>query len=86
MKIVFMGTPQFAVPSLRALIDSRHDVEAVFTQPDKPAGRRRRLRPTPVKQLAASARLSVSEPPEPCATGWVDKLEQIGPDLIVVVA
>ena len=52
MNIVFMGTPDFAVPSLQALIDAGHNVRAVFTQPDKPKGRGMRLTPPPVKELA----------------------------------
>ncbi len=52
MKIVFMGTPDFAVPSLEKLINSKHSVEAVFTQPDKPSGRKQVLTPPPVKILA----------------------------------
>ncbi|MFQ7690065.1 MAG: methionyl-tRNA formyltransferase, partial [Butyricicoccus sp.] len=52
MRIVFMGTPDFAVPSLQALIDAGHDVCAVYTQPDKPQGRKQILTAPPVKTLA----------------------------------
>ena len=52
MRIVFMGTPDFSVPCLQALIDDEHDVCAVFTQPDKPKGRHGVLTPPPVKELA----------------------------------
>ena len=52
MKIIFMGTPDFAVPTLKKLYDSGYDVQAVFTQPDKPKGRGYKLTPPPVKVLA----------------------------------
>ena len=52
MKIVFMGTPDFAVPVLSRLIDERHDIAAVYSQPDRPSGRGRKLVPTPTKQFA----------------------------------
>ena len=55
MRIVFMGTPQFAVPSLKALIEAGHEVCGVFSQPDKPVGRHQnKLKPTPVKECALS--------------------------------
>lgn len=62
LKIVFMGTPEFAVPSLRALLDSRHEVLAVVTQPDKPRGRGRKLTATPIKNLALAAGLPLLQP------------------------
>jgi len=52
LRIVFAGTPDFSVPPLKALLDSGHEVVAVYTQPDRPAGRGRKLTPSPVKQLA----------------------------------
>jgi len=52
LKIIFAGTPDFSVPSLQSLIDSPHDLVAVYTQPDRPAGRGRKLTASPVKQLA----------------------------------
>ena len=52
MKIIFAGTPEFAVPCLQALLDSEHEICAVYTQPDRPAGRGRKLQPSPVKELA----------------------------------
>ena len=55
MRIVFMGTPQFAVPSLKALVEAGHEVCGVFSQPDKPVGRHQnKLKPTPVKECALS--------------------------------
>ncbi len=62
LRIVFAGTPAFAVPSLQALLDSRHDVVAVYSQPDRPAGRGRKIRFSPVKQLAVDAGVPVEQP------------------------
>ena len=62
MRIVFMGTPDFAVPCLQALIDDGHDVCAVFTQPDKPKGRHGALTPPPVKELALKYDIPVYQP------------------------
>jgi len=86
VKIVFMGTSDFAGPSLRALVESGQDVAAVFTQPDRPAGRGRRVCSSPVKQAAAAAGVEIHEPLRPNGPRWVDKLRQIAPDLIVVAA
>ena len=55
MRLVFAGTPEPALPSLRALLDSAHEVAAVVTRPDAPAGRGRTLRPSPVRELAEAA-------------------------------
>ena len=86
MKIVFAGTPEFAVASLRALLASAHQVVAVYTQPDRPAGRGRKLRASPVKELALQHHIPVEQPlslktPESQAT-----LAAYAPDLMVVVA
>ena len=62
MRIVFMGTPDFAVPVLSALVDAGHDLVAVYTQPDRPLGRGRRTRPTPVKEYAVERGLEVFQP------------------------
>ena len=62
MRIVFMGTPDFAVPVLSALVDAGHDLVAVYTQPDRPLGRGRRTRPTPVKAYALERGLDVFQP------------------------
>ena len=59
MKIIFMGTPQFAVPSLQALIKSKHDVVAVVTQPDKATGRSKKLAFSPIKEVAIANNLNV---------------------------
>lgn len=62
MRIVFMGTPEFAVPSLQALLDAGHEVVGVFTQPDRPKGRGNKLTPSPVKQLAVANGIPVYQP------------------------
>lgn len=90
MRIVFMGTPDFAVPCLKALIESGEDVCAVFTQPDKPKGRGYKLAPPPVKELALTHKIPVFQPESlkkgEDAKAAVEKLREISPDLIVVVA
>ena len=86
MRILFMGTPDFAVPSLQMLIDSRHDVVGVLTQPDKPQGRRQILTPPPVKTLALAHDLPVHQP-ETLKNGAIQSiLDETRPDLIIVVA
>ncbi len=62
MRIAFMGTPEFAVPSLRALVESGYDVVGVFTQPDKPKGRGNKLTPSPVKEYALAHQIPVFQP------------------------
>ncbi len=86
MKIVFWGTPDFAVPSLRALDEEGHDIVAVVTQPDRPAGRGRQLRPSPVKEVALEAGISVMTPMTPSGEQFMAELTRLQPDLSVVVA
>ncbi len=62
MNIIFMGTPDFAVPTLQALIDNGENVMAVFTQPDKPKGRGYKLTPPPVKEVAVANNIEVLQP------------------------
>jgi methionyl-tRNA formyltransferase len=62
MRIIFAGTPEFAVPSLQKLIDLGHDVCAVYTQPDRPAGRGQHLQPSPIKVLALAHNIPVLQP------------------------
>ena len=62
MKILFAGTPEFAVPALQALINSNHDIVAVYTKPDQPTGRGQKLTASPVKQLALRHQLPVHQP------------------------
>lgn len=86
MKILFMGTPDFAVPSLQMLIDSPHDVVGVLTQPDKPQGRKQILTPPPVKALALTHQIPVHQPSTLKNGAISDLLAETQPDLIVVVA
>ena len=87
MKIVFMGTPDFAVPSLHALTEAGYAVAAVVTQPDKPKGRGKTLLPTPVKEEAVMHDIPVYQPekvrnnPE-----FLEILKEINPEIIVVAA
>lgn len=86
MKIVFMGTPDFAVPSLQALIDN-FGVEAVFTQPDKPKGRGKSLAMSPIKELALKYKIKVFQPHKlRKEEELIESLRAIKPDFIVVVA
>jgi methionyl-tRNA formyltransferase len=62
MRIVFMGTPESAVPSLRRLVDDRHEIVAVWTQPDKPSGRGKKLHQSPVKEFATKHNLTIHQP------------------------
>ena len=86
MRIVFAGTPDFAVPPLKALIGSGHEVIAAYTQPDRPQGRGRKIIPTPVKSVAEAAGIPVFQPESFKETGAIDALRALAPDLMVVVA
>lgn len=86
MKILFWGTPDFAVPSLRALDDEGFDVVGVVTQPDRPAGRGRKLTPSPVKQVALEAGFPVLTPDRPRGEDFMDQVRALDPDISVVVA
>jgi methionyl-tRNA formyltransferase len=86
MRLVFAGTPQTAVPALEALLASRHDVVAVVTRPDAPAGRGRKVEPSPVAQRAAEAGLEVLTPARPREPEFLDRLREIAPDCCPVVA
>jgi methionyl-tRNA formyltransferase len=86
MRLVFAGTPQTAVPSLDALLASRHDVVAVVTRPDAPAGRGRKVGPSPVARRAASAGLEVLTPVRARDPQFLDRLRQLGPDCCPMVA
>jgi methionyl-tRNA formyltransferase len=87
LRLIFAGTPDFAVPCLSALLDAGHEVIGVYTQPDRPAGRGRKLQMSPVKALALDRGLDVYQPEslkrDPEA---VEQLRALGPDLMVVVA
>ncbi|TVR55836.1 MAG: methionyl-tRNA formyltransferase [Gemmatimonadales bacterium] len=86
MRIVFWGTPDFAVPSLRALLGEGHDVVGVVTQPDRPAGRGRKLRASPVKEVAVEEGLPVLTPHRPRGEDFLEELRTLAPELSVVVA
>jgi len=86
MNVVFAGTPEFSLPSLQALLQSRHRVIAVYTQPDRPAGRGRRTLQSPVKQLALESGIRVLQPPSLKTAEALQILESLRPDLMVVVA
>lgn len=86
MKIIFAGTPEFAVPCLQALLDSEHEVCAVYTQPDRPAGRGRKLQPSPVKALALSAGIPVLQPLTLKTDEDLQQISALNADLMVVVA
>ena len=85
MRIVFMGTPDFAVPSLKALISAGYDLAGVFTQPDRPKGRGNRLTPSPVKTAALEAGIPAFQPERIRKTG-VEDLRGLKPDLCVTAA
>ncbi len=86
MRIVFMGSPEFALPALRALINSPHEIVAVYTQPDRPAGRGRKLAAPPVKTLALEHGLDVRQPRSISKPDVVDELRRLQPDLGVIAA
>ncbi len=86
MRLVFAGTPEVAVPSLEALLASRHEVVAVVTRPDAPAGRGRTLRPSPVRTTAEAAGLPVLTPASPREEGFAGRLRALAPDCCPVVA
>lgn len=86
MRIIFMGTPDFAVPCLESLIDAGHNVAAVFTQPDKPVGRKQILTPSPVKACAVSHNIKVYQPEKIKNSNALEIINSINPDVIIVVA
>jgi methionyl-tRNA formyltransferase len=86
MRVLFWGTPAFAVPTLRALAEEGHEVVAVVTRPDRPAGRGRRPRACPVKSEARIEGIPVLEPDRPEGPDFEERLRALAPDLSVVVA
>lgn len=86
LRIIFAGTPDFSVPSLEALLAAGQEVVAVYTQPDRPAGRGRKLTPSPVKAAALAQGLPVFQPPTLRDEGAVADLRALAADLMVVVA
>ncbi len=86
MKILFMGTPDFAVPSLQALIEAGHEIVGVFTQPDKPKNRGMKLQPTPVKVVALEHDIPVFQPTKLRDGTALETIQGLAPELIVVAA
>ncbi len=86
MRIIFYGTPDFAVATLDAIYHEGFEIAAVVTAPDKPAGRGRKLKPSPVKQYALGKDIPVLQPPNLKAEGFISELKSLNPDVQVVVA
>jgi methionyl-tRNA formyltransferase len=86
LRVVFFGTPEFAVPTLEALLQSRHHVVGVVTQPDRPRGRGQKMSPSPVKVVAVAAGLPVLQPERLKEPGFIESLTALGGDLGVVAA
>lgn len=86
MKVVFMGTPDFAVGTLEAIIEAGHEVTAVVTQPDKPKGRSKELLPPPVKEVALKHNIPVIQPVKVRTPEFIEEIRSYEPDVIVVVA
>jgi methionyl-tRNA formyltransferase len=86
LRLVFAGTPDFAATALRALIQTQHDIVAVYTQPDRPAGRGRKLTPGPVKQLAQQYQLPVFQPASLKTPEAIEQLRTLDADVMVIAA
>lgn len=86
LKIIFMGTPDFAIPSLDILVKHGYNIVAVVTAPDKPRGRGQKLTPSPVKKYATEHQIPVLQPTNLKAPDFLDQLKNIGVNLQVVVA
>lgn len=86
MKVLFWGSPDFALPALRALPDAGHEVVGVVTNPDRPAGRGREPRPTAVKEEALRRDLPVLQPERPRGEDFLSRLRQLSPDVSAVAA
>lgn len=86
MRVVYMGTPDFAVPTLEAIIEAGHEVPAVITQPDRPSGRGKRETPPPVKTVARSLNIPVFQPLRLKDPDFLNILRGLSPDIIVVAA
>lgn len=86
MRVIFAGTPEFAVPPLQAILDAGHDVALVLTQPDRPSGRGLALTPSPVKRLALSRNLRIEQPASLTSEVAQKQLRELRADILVVVA
>ena len=85
MRIVFMGTPDFSVPTLKALVEAGHDVAAVVTQPDKPKGRGKEMQMTPVKVQALEYKIPVYQPAKVRDHAIFQVLREMDADVFVVI-
>jgi methionyl-tRNA formyltransferase len=86
MKIVFMGTPEFAIPSLKILLDNQYEITAVVTTPDKPQGRGQKVAYSPVKIFALEKNITILQPESLKEESFINQLKSLNPDLVVVVA
>lgn len=86
MRIIFMGTPDFSVPTLEALVASEHEVAAVVTQPDKPKGRGKEIHMSPVKECALKHNIPVYQPVRARDEAFVEEMRTLKPDAMVVIA
>ena len=86
MRLVFMGTPEFAVTALKQIVDAGHEVVSVYTQPDKPKGRSGKPAPSPVKQFAVDKNIPVLQPVKLREAENAEQLRSLAPDMIVVAA
>ena len=86
MRVVFMGTPDFAVGTLEEIVKAGHEVVGVVTQPDKPKGRGKTLMPTPVKEAALKYEIPVFQPKKVREAEFVETLKELAPEVIVVAA
>src|SRR5262245_45409678 len=86
MRIVFLGTPDFAVPTFERIISDGHQVVAVFTQPDKPAGRGKHSHPPPIKVAAEAHNLPIYQPAKIRTQEMQDLFESLAPEVAVIVA
>jgi methionyl-tRNA formyltransferase len=86
MRVLFMGTAEFAVPSLEEIINSNHELVGIITQPDRPFGRGLKLHPTPIKELAFKHQLPVSTPESIKEQIELESIQRMNPDVIIVVA
>lgn len=86
IRVIFMGTPDFAVPCLTMLVNGEYDVQAVVSQPDRPKGRGQKLAPSPVKEAALSYGIPVLTPPRIRDAAFIENMRQLHPDIIIVVA
>src|SRR4029077_18048341 len=86
MRIVFIGTGEIGVPTLRALLNSEHEVVALVTQPDKPVGREQRIEPQPIKRAITKTRIRILQPARIKDPQAIEEIRGFAPDVIVVVA